>query len=197
MNAVYKSIWNESLGAWVATAENIAARGKKGSSKKALAMPVVQAVAAAAALAFAAPSWAQAAVTPCTAPAPNVTSPGPVVNCDDAAYTYIGVIAPDASVKVNLTQANATVTTSETSGTHAIAVDGRQYIGSTTVVNTKAGQKLTVNAVEGVPGGSGIYATGYAVEVNNKAEIELKTTSSSSAGIFVLGFGGNQTVNNE
>ena len=64
MNAVYKSIWNESLGAWVATAENTAARGKKGSSKKALAMPVVQAVAAAAALAFAAPSWAVAVAAP-------------------------------------------------------------------------------------------------------------------------------------
>ncbi|WP_423917026.1 ESPR domain-containing protein, partial [Caballeronia sp.] len=29
MNKVYKSVWNESLGAWVAVSENSAARGKR------------------------------------------------------------------------------------------------------------------------------------------------------------------------
>jgi len=33
MNKVYKSVWNESLGAWVAVSENSAARGKKASGK--------------------------------------------------------------------------------------------------------------------------------------------------------------------
>jgi trimeric autotransporter adhesin len=33
MNKVYKSVWNEALGAWVAVAESAAARGKKTSSK--------------------------------------------------------------------------------------------------------------------------------------------------------------------
>lgn len=191
MNAVYKSIWNESLGAWVATAENTAARGKKGSSKKALAMPVVQAVAAAAALAFAAPSFAIALPVGCIAPNAYVPSTSGVVNCNDAAYTRIYVTAPNASVEVNLTGANATVTST---GTSAIGVDGRQNSDSTTIVNTKAGQKLTVNAGEG---GSGIYASGYAVTVNNKAEIELKDTNSGSGGIYVYGTGGNPTVNND
>ncbi len=193
MNAVYKSIWNESLGAWVATAENTAARGKKGSSKKALAMPVVQAVAAAAALAFAAPSWAIALGTTCSAPSAYVVTPASAstVNCNDATYTSIEVNSQNASVTVNLTQANATVTSQYKD---AIGVYGREFIGNTTTVNTQAGQKLTVNAGEG---GSGINATGYAVTVNNKAEIELKDTNASSAGIRVYGYGGNPTVNNE
>ncbi len=193
MNAVYKSIWNESLGAWVATAENTAARGKKGSSKKALAMPALQAVAAAAGLAFASTSWAIIRDTTCSAPVAYVNTPASAstVNCNDAAYTEITVNAPNASVEVNLTAANATVTATYND---AISVSGRQYSGSTTVVNTKAGQKLTVNAGEG---GSGINATGYAVTVNNKADIELKDTSAGSAGIRVYGYGGNPTVNNE
>ena len=193
MNAVYKSIWNESLGAWVATAENTAARGKKGSSKKALAMPVVQAVAAAAALAFAAPSWAQSAVTACVGPIASVytISTGSVVNCDDDAYTSIYVNSPSGSVEVNLTQPNATVTSQYG---NAINVDGSTVSSGSTVVNTKAGQKLTVNSGEG---GSGISVIGYKVTVNNKADIELKDLEASSAGIRVIGYGGHPTVNNE
>src|ERR1700722_18834726 len=33
MNKVYKSVWNESLGAWVAVSENSAARGKSSGKK--------------------------------------------------------------------------------------------------------------------------------------------------------------------
>jgi Extended Signal Peptide of Type V secretion system len=122
MNAVYKSIWNESLGAWVATAENTAARGKKGSSKKALAMPVVQAVAAAAALVFAAPSWATA-ILDCVADASVINPASGTVNCSEPDYTSIYVNAPNDSVEVNLTQPNATVNAQYNA---AIAVIGRQ-----------------------------------------------------------------------
>ncbi len=193
MNAVYKSIWNESLGAWVATAENTAARGKQGSSKKALAMPVVQAVAAAAALAFAAPSWAQSADTTCVGPIASVyaTASPSVVNCNDATYTSIYVNMPNGAVEVNLTQPNATITSQYG---NAITVNGSTTTSGSTVVNTTAGQKLTVNSGEG---GSGISVIGYKVTVNNKADIELKDLEASSAGIRVIGYGGHPTVNNE
>jgi hypothetical protein len=42
MNKTYRSIWNESLGAWVATSENTAARGKR--SKSAISQAVALAV---------------------------------------------------------------------------------------------------------------------------------------------------------
>ncbi|HDR9511027.1 TPA: ESPR domain-containing protein, partial [Burkholderia cepacia] len=34
MNNVYRTVWNESIGAWVAASENAKARGKRGSFKK-------------------------------------------------------------------------------------------------------------------------------------------------------------------
>ena len=37
MNVVYKTIWNAALGAWVAVCETARARGKRGSSRRALA----------------------------------------------------------------------------------------------------------------------------------------------------------------
>ena len=51
MNRSYRSVWNESLGAWVATSEVTAARGKKSSSNRALvSSSVLASVLAAAAL---------------------------------------------------------------------------------------------------------------------------------------------------
>src|ERR1700722_5555279 len=61
MNKVYKSVWNESLGAWVAVAENSAGRGKKASGKTRASLALSTAALASASLGL--PSAASAAVT--------------------------------------------------------------------------------------------------------------------------------------
>lgn len=44
MNHVYRIIWNETLGAWVAVAENVKRKGKRSTAKTALHRVIYQQV---------------------------------------------------------------------------------------------------------------------------------------------------------
>ena len=175
MNAVYKSIWNESLGAWVATAENTAARGKAGSSraggsKKSIVMPAVHALAAAAALAFAAPSWA-VVPTDCFGSSGTVT-------CALAAYSNGISFYPTGSINVNVTNPAAVITNDWGTGIYF----SNNF--STTTLTTLAGQQITAKNGEGA-NAYGIFVTGTAPVVNNGANINVQKYSALSSGANV------------
>ena len=177
MNAVYKSIWNESLGAWVATAENTAARGKAGSSraggsKKSIVMPAVHALAAAAALAFAAPSWALG--SDCSGSSGTVT-------CALAAYSNGISFYATGSIDVRVTNPAAVITNDYGIGIRIV------NDASTTTLTTLTGQQITAKNGEG--NAYGIYVVGIAPVVNNGANINVSSFSTGASASYQVADG--------
>ena len=182
MNAVYKSIWNESLGAWVATAENTAARGKKSKARLALtALAVVSALATVPA------AWA----APCTIVSGGVD----IYNCSDAVSSGVNA---SGSTPATFNFTNPASVMTNTNGT-VIYLNGSTTTG--VVLNTLAGQQITANTAEG--NAYGIQIFGIAPVVNNAANIvvEKRTGDTGQArdGIYVEhnpGFSGSAAVVN-
>jgi outer membrane autotransporter protein len=223
MNSTYRSIWNESLGAWVATSELCAARGKKSSSRVLAAGLLAAVVFGSASSAWAANECGVVASggtvscqgdgTPVGDANPNTT--GIAYNTDNIKVIVDGTAAP---FTIAPTTGNAVYSTGSGAGDQQIEVNGPVTINVTAPAGNTGANPLWAVLAE-TSGGNGdasvvingaqitsvgeyasgatsaAYGDGNATSVLNSGSISTTGQQGSAVGLYAATYGsGTATV---
>jgi autotransporter adhesin len=165
MNKVYKSVWNEALGAWVATSENSPARGKRSGQ-------VAKAALASAIVLGATGNASAGALDGGTVESPTGVAIGPNAMSQDTGTIAIGALSYTDGV-IGTTPPAGVI-----SGTIAIGYSARS-IGSGSIA---LGQNATVGV--GAQAGQEVndsMALGHSALTTGQQAIALGTSASASA----------------
>lgn len=223
MNSTYRSIWNEALGAWVATSELCAARGKKSSSSVLAAGLVAAVICGSASSAWAANECGVVASggtvtcqgdgTPVGDANPNTT--GIAYNTDNIKVIVDGTAAP---FTIAPTTGNAVYSTGSGAGNQQIEVNGPVTINVTAPAGNPGSNPLWAVLAE-TSGGNGdasvvingaqitsvgeyaagatsaAHGDGNATSVLNSGSISTTGQQGSAVGLYAVTYGsGTATV---
>lgn len=223
MNSTYRSIWNESLGAWVATSELCAARGKKSSSRVLAAGLLAAVICGSASSAWAANECGVVASggtvscqgdgTPVGDANPNTT--GIAYNTDNIKVIVDGTAAP---FTIATTTANAVYSTGSGAGNQQIEVNGPVTINVTAPAGNTGANPLWAVLAE-TSGGNGdasvvingaqitstgeyasgatsaAHGDGNATSILNSGSISTTGQQGSAVGLYAVTYGiGTATV---